>query len=43
MPDSDQQILLKFLKFIERNYSPEEAIRLIAIIVRITDEKRNKK
>lgn len=40
MSDSDRTILVKFLEFCERNYTPEDSIRLVALIARIVREEK---
>lgn len=36
----DKEILTRFLKFCERNYSPQETMRLIVLINRATENVR---
>ena len=38
--DSDKEILTRFLKFCERNYTPQETMRLIVLINRATENVR---
>ena len=38
--DRDKEILTRFLKFCERNYTPQETLRLIVLINRATENVR---
>lgn len=38
--DYDKEILTRFLKFCERNYTPQETMRLIVLINRATENVR---
>ena len=38
--DRDKEILTRFLKFCERNYTPQETMRLIVLINRATENVR---
>lgn len=38
--DRDKGILIRFLKFCERNYTPQETMRLIVLINRATENAR---